>query len=115
MARVIIGMDPHKRSATIEIINSREKVLAQRRFGTDRDGYAAMLKLGRQSRSVARGSRHVRAGVHAVRMLVFSTADRLKVNERRSPNPPGESGMLPGQAGAEHTVRYRRGGVSRAG
>ncbi|MET7395499.1 IS110 family transposase [Dactylosporangium sp. NPDC005572] len=48
MGHVIIGMDPHKRSATIEIINAREKVLAQGRFGTDRDGYAAMLKLGRQ-------------------------------------------------------------------
>jgi transposase len=47
MARVIIGMDPHKRSATIEVINSREKVLVQGRFGTDRDGYAGMLKLGR--------------------------------------------------------------------
>ncbi len=29
MGQVIIGMDPHKRSATIEIINDREKVLAQ--------------------------------------------------------------------------------------
>ncbi|GAA2384080.1 IS110 family transposase [Dactylosporangium salmoneum] len=48
MGRVIIGMDPHKRSATIEIIDSREKVLGQGRFGTDRDGYTAMLKLGRQ-------------------------------------------------------------------
>ena len=27
MGRVVIGMDPHKRSATIEIINSREKAL----------------------------------------------------------------------------------------
>ena len=27
MARVIIGMDPHKRSATIEVIDDREKVL----------------------------------------------------------------------------------------
>jgi transposase len=41
-------MDPHKRSATIEIINDREKVLAQGRFGTDRDGYQAMLKAGRK-------------------------------------------------------------------
>ncbi|MET7403941.1 IS110 family transposase, partial [Dactylosporangium sp. NPDC005572] len=41
-------MDPHKRSATIEVINDREKVLAQGRFGTDRDGYQAILKLGRQ-------------------------------------------------------------------
>src|SRR5437870_11599356 len=39
VAPVIIGMDPHKRSATIEIINEREKILAQGRFGTDRDGY----------------------------------------------------------------------------
>jgi transposase len=48
MASVIIGMDPHKRSATIEIIDEREKVLAQGRFGTDTDGYKTMLKLGRQ-------------------------------------------------------------------
>jgi hypothetical protein len=41
MAQVIIGVDPHKRSATIEIINSQEKALGQGRFGTDRDGYKA--------------------------------------------------------------------------
>jgi transposase len=45
---VIIGMDPHKRSATIEVIDHRENVLAQGRFGTDRDGYQAMLKAGRK-------------------------------------------------------------------
>lgn len=48
MRPVIIGMDPHKRSATVEVINDREKVLAQGRFATDRDGYRAMLNLGRQ-------------------------------------------------------------------
>lgn len=48
MGAVIIGMDPHKRSATIEIINDREKVLGQGRFATDRDGYHAMLSLGRR-------------------------------------------------------------------
>ncbi|MGW3607042.1 IS110 family transposase [Micromonospora sp. NPDC005161] len=48
MGRVIIGMDPHKRSATIEIINDREKILGQGRFTTDHDGYRTMLKLGRQ-------------------------------------------------------------------
>ena len=48
MGRVIIGMDPHKRSATIEIINDREKILGQGRFGTDRDGYIAMRKVGRR-------------------------------------------------------------------
>ena len=47
MGRVIIGMDPHKRSATIEIIEGQEKILAQGRFGTDRDGYQAMLAAGR--------------------------------------------------------------------
>jgi 3-oxoacyl-ACP reductase-like protein len=47
MGRVIIGMDPRKLSATIEIINDREQILAQGRFNTDTDGYQAMLKLGR--------------------------------------------------------------------
>ena len=48
MAAVIIGMDPHKRSATIEVINDSEQVLDKGRFGTDRDGYLAMLKAGRR-------------------------------------------------------------------
>ncbi len=48
MARVIIGMDPHKRSATIEVIDGREKVLARGRYGTDSDGYRAMLATGRR-------------------------------------------------------------------
>ena len=48
MGPVIIGMDPHKRSATIEIIDDREKVLFAGRFGTDRDGYQAMLAAGRR-------------------------------------------------------------------
>ncbi|GIM89840.1 IS110 family transposase [Paractinoplanes toevensis] len=48
MARVVIGVDPHKRSATIEIMNHREKALGQGRFGTDRDGYQAMLAAGRE-------------------------------------------------------------------
>jgi transposase len=48
VARVIIGMDPHKRSATIEVIDEREKVIAQGRFATDTAGYQAMLKVGRR-------------------------------------------------------------------
>ena len=47
MARVIIGMDSHKRSATIEIIDERGTVLATCRFGTDQDGYRRMLATGR--------------------------------------------------------------------
>ncbi|MEU6073847.1 hypothetical protein [Micromonospora sp. NPDC047074] len=48
MGRVVIGMDPHRRSTTIEISNDREMILGQGRLITDRDGYQAMLKLGRQ-------------------------------------------------------------------
>jgi transposase len=53
MGHVIIGMDPHKRSATIEIIDDRQKVLFQGRFGTDRDGYKTMLAAGRKFRDRA--------------------------------------------------------------
>jgi transposase len=45
---VIIGMDPHKRSATIEIVDDRAAVLAAGRFGTDKAGYAEMLAAGRK-------------------------------------------------------------------
>jgi transposase len=44
---VIIGMDPHKRSATVEVIDDRERVISTARFGTDKEGYAAMLAFGR--------------------------------------------------------------------
>jgi transposase len=45
---VIIGMDPHKRSATIEVVDERAAVLAAGRFGTDKAGYARMLATGRK-------------------------------------------------------------------
>ena len=48
MGHVVIGMDPHKRSATIEIIDDRQKALFAGRFGTDRDGYKAMLAAARK-------------------------------------------------------------------
>jgi transposase len=48
MGRVVIGMDPHKRSATIEVIDEREQVLAQGRYGTDTDGYQQLPASGRQ-------------------------------------------------------------------
>ena len=48
MAGVVIGMDPHKRSATIEVCDERERVLATGRFGTDRDGYRQLLAAGRR-------------------------------------------------------------------
>ena len=44
MAKVFIGVDPHKLSATIEVVDGRETVLATGRFGTDKAGYAAMRR-----------------------------------------------------------------------
>ena len=39
---VIIGVDPHKLSATIEVVDRHEKRLGAGRFTTDKAGYAAM-------------------------------------------------------------------------
>jgi transposase len=44
MAKVFIGVDPHKLSATIEVVDAHETVLATGRFATDKVGYAAMRK-----------------------------------------------------------------------
>lgn len=42
--RVVIGMDPHKRSVTIEVMTAEEDVVGGGRFDTTVEGYAAMLK-----------------------------------------------------------------------
>ena len=42
MEKVIIGVDPHKLSATIEVVDGHEKLLGSGRFTTDRAGNAAM-------------------------------------------------------------------------
>ena len=43
MSQVVIGMDPHKRSATIEVMAGDEAVAGRGRHVTDAAGYAAML------------------------------------------------------------------------
>jgi transposase len=42
MEQVIIGVDPHKLSATIEVIDHGEQMLGSGRFATDQAGYSAM-------------------------------------------------------------------------
>jgi transposase len=44
MTRVVIGMDPHKRSVTIEVMAPDESVLGGGRYGTDDPGYAALMR-----------------------------------------------------------------------
>jgi hypothetical protein len=43
MGQVIIGMDPHKRSATIEVMAGDETVLGGGRYATGLAGYRTML------------------------------------------------------------------------
>ena len=44
MEHVIIGADPHKRSATIEVVNHDERLLGPGRLTTDQAGYTAMRR-----------------------------------------------------------------------
>ncbi len=41
--QIIIGVDPHKLSATIEVVDDRERFLGSGRFTSDRAGYTAIL------------------------------------------------------------------------
>jgi hypothetical protein len=45
MDRVVIGMDPHTRSVTMEARDTREVLRAIGTFGTDTGGYRGMLKV----------------------------------------------------------------------
>jgi transposase len=42
--RVVIGMDPHKRSVTIEVMTTDEAVVGGGRFGTDGAGFRALIE-----------------------------------------------------------------------
>jgi transposase len=44
MEKIVIGVDPHRLSATIEAVDHHERVLASGRFTTDKAGYVAMRK-----------------------------------------------------------------------
>ena len=48
MDQVIIGVDPHKLSVTIEARDSREVLRSTGRFGTDTAGYRQLLRAARQ-------------------------------------------------------------------
>src|SRR3954447_21128656 len=49
MGRMIIGVDPHKASVTIEVIDERAVVAARGRFATDNASYHSMLTYVRRS------------------------------------------------------------------
>jgi transposase len=46
--RVVIGMDPHKRSVTIEVMAADETILGGGRFDTDAQGYRSLLRYAKQ-------------------------------------------------------------------
>lgn len=45
---VVIGMDPHKRTVTVEVMTADETVLGHTRFGTDAAGYQGLLGYARR-------------------------------------------------------------------
>jgi transposase len=70
---VVIGMDPHKRSATVEVMAGDEQILGRGRFGTDAAGYQAMLHYAKQWRSrtwAVEGCQGI--GGHIARRLVMA-------------------------------------------
>ena len=91
MAKVFVGVDPHKLSATIEVVDDKEQVLATGRFGgdkavatgrfgTDKAGYAAMR------RHVAGVSRpDVGGGGQQRRRPPVGAADRVRLPARLRP------------------------------
>jgi hypothetical protein len=70
MSQVVIGVDPHKRSNTVVVIDGRERVLARQRFTNDRAGF-------RQLRMFARTHRDRVWAVEGARGVGVSIAQRL--------------------------------------
>ena len=119
MDRVIIGVDPHKLSVTIEARDSREILRAKGRFGTDARSYRQLLAYARQwpervwavegangigrplaQRLLASGERVLDVPAKlAARARVFDTGQGA-CHERATPNDPG------GQPQRERPARH---------
>jgi hypothetical protein len=87
--RVVIGVDPHKLSATIEVVDPAEAVLVKGRFGTDGNGYRRMLALGRRWPVrvwAVEGSQGI--GRHVAQRLVRDGEQVLGVPAKLSPPSP---------------------------
>ncbi|TWP31683.1 IS110 family transposase, partial [Leekyejoonella antrihumi] len=100
MEQVIIGVDPHKLSATIEVVDRNEQMLGSGRFATDKAGYAAMRRYVRDwpdrtwavegANGVGRGlaQRLLESGEHVVdvpaklsaRVRLFNTGHNRKTD-----------------------------------
>jgi transposase len=70
MGRVVIGVDPHKRSNTAVVIDDRERVLARQRFSNDRAGF-------RELRAFARAHRDRLWAIEGAHGVGVSLAQRL--------------------------------------
>ncbi len=66
MPRVVIGVDPHKASNTLVVIDAHEQVVAEQRFVNDRAGYRSMKTFARafaERTWAVEGARGVGAGL----------------------------------------------------
>ncbi len=89
MERVVIGVDPHKLSATIEVVDDQERLLGTGRFTTDKAGYAAMLKYVRRGRSGSGRSRAPTAPAVRWRSGCSRPASTSSTSRRSSPRGSG--------------------------
>jgi len=76
--RVVIGMDPHKRSVTIEVMAGDETILGGGGFATDPDGFTTL-------REYVRGERPVVPGL-SITIAVHLPADRRRRTPQLAPD-----------------------------
>lgn len=109
--RAVIGMDPHKRSATIELMAGDGTIGGGGRFDTDRDGYTAMKKYFESDGWLVVGTENL-AGPHPDRSpgstdLNLLQATLKALQERPA---PGARRGSPRQPGSGSRTRRRTAG-----
>ena len=72
---VIIGVDPHKMSVTIEVVDTHERLLGTGRFDTTNAGYADMRRYVKQWCCELRRNIDDSIAVVAVRTDLFACCD----------------------------------------
>ena len=85
MAKVVIGVDPHKRLNAVVVLNARGEVLARKQFANSAEGFGELRSFARQWRPrtwAVEGCNGV--GKHLAQRLVAARERVVDVSTRRA-------------------------------
>lgn len=99
---VVIGMDPHKRTVTVEVMTPAEQIIGHERFTTDEAGFTALVEYANRwpdrTWAIERCEGLARHVVAPLLPRRHQNPETRRRGDRDTPEPPSDSGRFMGLA-----------------